>query len=102
MKAILFAIVFFFPYFSLAANPTPPVIPKSTSLNDKINLNEASLEVLSHSFKGIGKKRAEAIIQYRQSHGKFKQIEQLKEVKGIGKQFGEKNLVRLQEIYKVA
>ncbi len=34
--------------------------------------------------KGIGEKKAERIITYRKEHGKFKSVEELKNVKGIG------------------
>lgn len=34
--------------------------------------------------KGIGEKKAENIIAYREAHGKFASLEELKKVKGIG------------------
>jgi len=34
--------------------------------------------------KGIGAKKAERIIAYREEHGKFASIDELKKVKGIG------------------
>ena len=34
--------------------------------------------------KGIGEKKAEMILSYRKEHGKFKNVEELKNVKGIG------------------
>ena len=34
--------------------------------------------------KGIGEKKAEKIIAYRTEHGKFSNIDELKNVKGIG------------------
>jgi len=34
--------------------------------------------------KGIGAKKAERIIAYREAHGKFASIDELKKVKGIG------------------
>ena len=35
------------------------------------------------TLNGIGKSRAQAIMQYRQEHGRFKTIEDLKGVSGI-------------------
>ena len=37
------------------------------------------------TIKGIGKKKAEAILQYRKEHGAFRTKEELLQVKGIGK-----------------
>ena len=49
-----------------------------------ININTATLEELQ-TIKGIGKKKAEAILQYRKEHGAFRTREALLHVKGIGK-----------------
>lgn len=50
----------------------------------KIDLNKATAQELV-KLKGIGKKYAERILEYRESHGKFKKIEDIMKVKGIGK-----------------
>ena len=49
-----------------------------------VNINMATLEELQ-TIKGIGKKKAEAILQYRKEHGAFRTKEDLLQVKGIGK-----------------
>ncbi len=49
----------------------------------KINLNKATLEELM-SLKGIGKKRAEDILEYRKLKGNFKSVQELDLIKGIG------------------
>lgn len=56
-------------------------------IHQKINLNTASVEELIHVVKGIGRKRALAIIQYRQKHGQFRNITDLASVKGLGIRF---------------
>lgn len=48
-----------------------------------ININEATAKQLE-SLKGIGPKKAEEIVNYREANGPFLTIEQLMEVKGIG------------------
>ncbi len=48
-----------------------------------VNINTATMEELT-TLAGIGPVKAEAIIQRRQEKGPFKQLEELKEVYGIG------------------
>ena len=54
-----------------------------TTKNNKININKASITELKQ-ITGIGESTANKIIDYRENVGKFKKIEDLKEVKGIG------------------
>lgn len=49
-----------------------------------VNVNQADAETLSKALKGIGPKKAEAIVQYRKEHGEFKSLKDLENVKGIG------------------
>ncbi len=62
-----------------SSNTTP-----SNSKQGTVNINTATLEELQ-TIKGIGKKKAEAILQYRKEHGAFRTKEDLLQVKGIGK-----------------
>ena len=66
----------------------------SSSATDKISLNSASLEQLQE-LHGIGQKKAEAIIEYRQKNGKFKSINDIQQVKGIGPALFAKNKDKL-------
>ena len=61
----------------------------------KININTADEEILS-SIKGISTKRAAAIISYRDDHGRFKSVDELKQIKGIGTRFIDTNQDRLK------
>lgn len=49
----------------------------------KVNLNKADKDMLM-GVSGIGEKIAQRIIEYRERHIKFKYIEELKDIKGIG------------------
>lgn len=60
----------------------------------RINLNTASAEQLA-TLNGIGRAKAEAIVQYRQQQGGFKSLEELTQVKGIGQAILEKNKDKL-------
>lgn len=50
---------------------------------EKINLNTASAQDLQ-KLNGIGEKKAEQIVAYREQNGQFKKIEDLTQVSGIG------------------
>ena len=52
------------------------------SISDKININTAAKEELM-TLSGIGASKAESILKYRQEHGNFQSIEDLKKIEGI-------------------
>jgi|GEM_PF-615567 len=56
-----------------------------------VNINTADAATLAASLNGIGLKKAEAIVMYREQNGKFTSADQLLEVKGIGKATLDKN-----------
>jgi len=61
-----------------------------------VNINTADAITLAANIKGIGTKKAEAIIAYRNQHGAFGRAEDLAKVRGIGKKTVEKNLDNLK------
>ena len=63
-------------------------------LSANIDINHANIKELS-TLKGIGAKKADAIIKYRKAHC-FKKVEEIIKVKGIGKKFLEKNRKNLK------
>ena len=59
-----------------------------------VDINSASVKELT-TLKGVGVKKAEAIVAYRKQHC-FKNINEIVKVKGIGKKFLEKNKQNLK------
>ncbi|WP_028620514.1 ComEA family DNA-binding protein [Pseudomonas sp. Ant30-3] len=72
---------------------TPEVSPKVQSA--KIDLNKADAAALQRDLIGIGEKKAQEIISYRDINGPYRSVDELLEVKGIGKVILEKNRERL-------
>lgn len=56
---------------------------KDSNSSTKININTANISQLE-SISGIGESTANKIIQYREKNGRFKTIEEIKNVSGIG------------------
>lgn len=65
-----------------AAAPSADAKAK-TAASGRININEADAEGLM-KLPGIGPGKSQAIVKYRESHGPFQRLEDLKKVKGIG------------------
>jgi competence protein ComEA len=100
-----FRFILFFLLISSFLNPIKMVAAAevaSVSALSKININTANAENLSRAFKGIGPKRAEAIVHYREAHGAFKSVQELAQVKGIGRAFVERNQVELEKTFDIS
>ncbi|MDF3197216.1 helix-hairpin-helix domain-containing protein [Pseudomonas sp. 1912-s] len=106
-KAYVSALVFtFFTSISLAITAAPsrqpetptPITTQLTKVDQatKVSLNSADAETLRRDLFGIGAAKAKAIIAYRETNGPFTAIDELLEVKGIGKALLEKNRDRLE------
>lgn len=52
--------------------------------SQQVNINTADAATLAGSLRGVGIKKAEAIVAYRSEHGPFKSVDELVNVKGIG------------------
>ncbi len=61
----------------------------SQVVDTSININTATVKELT-ILSGIGKKKAEAIINYRNNNGNFSDINDLRKVEGIAKKTFEK------------
>lgn len=69
---------------------------RTTKNNAVINLNQADELSLANTLIGVGPAKALAIVEYRKQHGRFKRLEDLTLVKGIGPATLEKNRDRLR------
>lgn len=104
-NSYFFSLIFaFLASLSLAAQAAPVVkaqaaadeaIELATPQVSKINLNTADVAVLQRELFGIGEAKAKAIIAYREENGPFASVDELLEVKGIGKTILERNQDKL-------
>jgi competence protein ComEA len=65
-------------------------VPFVLAAAQTININTADKETLM-AVKGVGEKRAEAIIAFRQQNGPFKSVDDLLLVKGVGQSIVDDN-----------
>jgi len=76
---------------ALAAADSNPKAHAISVETGKININTASAHMLASSIKGIGLKKAQAIVDYREAYGDFPNIQDLSSVSGIGEKTVAKN-----------
>ena len=62
---------------------------------DPIDINTASAEMLADAIDGVGMRKAEAIVRYREEHGPFSSVDELVEVSGIGPKILERSRKKL-------
>ncbi|MDO8331428.1 MAG: ComEA family DNA-binding protein [Fluviicoccus sp.] len=79
--------------FALAGEPVCTVA--AVAGDARVNINTADAATLADKLKGVGLRKAEAIVAMRQAKGKFSSLQQLDEVKGIGPGILEKNRDRI-------
>lgn len=75
---------------------TPASVVPQTESDAKVSINQADAKELAQMLNGVGLKKAEAIVRYREQNGPFTEIEQLQEVPGIGPSLVERNRERLK------
>ncbi len=89
---LCFAVFLFF--FGSQLSHADEAVKENSSLiasTGKININEADANLIAQTLKGVGIKKAQAIVEYRQTYGDFANIHELAEVRGIGSATLEKN-----------
>ncbi|MCF5700368.1 MULTISPECIES: helix-hairpin-helix domain-containing protein [Pseudomonas] len=68
----------------------------ATSAKEKIDLNNADAPTLQKELSGVGEAKAKAIVAYRETNGPFASVDELLEVKGIGKAILDRNREKLE------
>lgn len=49
-----------------------------------VNVNTADAQTIATALDGVGMSKAQAIVAYRDAHGKFRNVDELANVKGVG------------------
>ncbi|SDS61333.1 competence protein ComEA [Pseudomonas sp. Z003-0.4C(8344-21)] len=77
---------------------TAPVVMDAakSAQSAKIDLNDADAATLQKELAGVGEAKAQAIVAYRETNGPFFSVDELLEVKGIGKAILDRNRDRLE------
>lgn len=78
-----------------SAEDTVPATQVEEGIDITVNINTASAEELATLLKGIGVKKAQAIVEYREANGPFLTIDDLAKVKGIGDATVRNNAARI-------
>lgn len=65
-----------------AAQSKAAVPAKASDEEGTVSINNASAEELARAMNGVGLKKAQAIVSYREEYGPFKTVEDLKQVPG--------------------
>lgn len=75
--------------------PLSYAVEAAADFSVPININTADTQALAAALSGIGSSRAAAIVEYRETYGPFKSIDELTAIKGIGQKFIERNRERM-------
>lgn len=86
-----------------APEPAPAAIKAPLVMGDaasahsaKVDLNGADAATLQKELAGVGEAKAQAIVAYRDTNGPFSSVDELLEVKGIGKAILDRNRDKLE------
>lgn len=72
-------------------NAPSAVATQQQAVSATVNINTADAATLAEKLNGIGMKKAQAIVSFREQNGAFKSVDDLINVPGIGQATLEKN-----------
>ena len=91
LKAAMTALVLLFSPLALAADS----VPNTTQQIAQLDINSADATAIAEALEGVGMVKAQEIVAYRELFGKFRSVDELAEVQGIGAATVEKNRARI-------
>ena len=79
-------------------SPKAPLVMEvpAAAQSASIDLNGADAVTLKKELSGVGEGKAKAIVAYRETNGPFASVDELLEVKGIGKAILDRNREKLE------
>ncbi len=89
-RLAVLAFAFLLSFFGLAAQAADPSVAPAA-----VNINSADAQLIAERLDGVGVKKAEAIVAFRNANGPFTSPVDLVQVKGIGESTVERNLDRI-------
>jgi len=82
------------PWSASAAPPSHTGASAPAPAAAAVNINTADVKELM-KLEGVGRRVAEKIVEYRDTHGPFKKPEELRKVEGVGNGLWERNRTRI-------
>lgn len=69
----------------------PGLFLSAVVLAGPVNINTADAKTMAAAIDGVGERKADAIVEYREAYGPFGSVDELVQVKGIGEKTVERN-----------
>tara|TARA_R110000772_G_scaffold179841_1_gene291163 strand:+ start:81 stop:401 length:321 start_codon:yes stop_codon:yes gene_type:complete len=95
LKVLCLALFVLSAYPSLAQYAVSNEIIAEQAMQEQVNINLADAETIAMVLDGVGISRAEAIVDYRNKNGEFKNLDDLIMVSGIGEATVRNNAERI-------
>ena len=95
LASLMLALAVFLP-ISGTVQAKPEKSTQTQQVIETVNINKADADELAEILKGVGEKKALAIVAYREANGNFKTVEELANVKGIGEKTVAKNKSKIR------